>query len=195
MHGDFSWRSPSARVVTVTVLDILAEVGYDRLTVEEVTARSGTAAWPRLHGPDLDALVSEALSRITLLPATDPTTGCLREDLLNLLRPWRNPRTRDELSIAAVLSAALHHPGLRQAVHEALDQQVAQTVGAILSPHMASAAAAAQMQTLGWLLRGLVLERLRTGARSIVDLERLVDFLLAGLNAAARDGVAETDRS
>lgn len=194
MHGDFSWRSPSAGVVTLTVLDILAEVGYDRLTVEEVTARSGTAAWPPLDGPDLDTLVSAALERITLISASDPT-GCLRDDLLNLLRPWRNPRTRDELSIAAVLSAALHHPSLRQAVHESLDQQVAQALGAILSPHLAGASTAAQVQTLGWLLRGLVLERLRTGARSIVDVERLVDFLLAGLSAAAQEGPAETDRS
>ncbi|MGN6761547.1 MAG: hypothetical protein ACTHJI_09505 [Leifsonia sp.] len=46
------------------------------------------------------------------------------------------------------------------------------------------------LQTLNWLLRGLVLDRLRSGSRSAVDLDALADFLVAGLEqqAAAAPG-------
>ena len=44
MDGGFSWHSPSSRLVMDAVLDILAEVGYDGLTVHEVKARAGKAA-------------------------------------------------------------------------------------------------------------------------------------------------------
>jgi hypothetical protein len=174
-------QSPGSRFVLETVLDILAETGYDGLTAEDVVARAGRA----LDIPDLDALVSAALSRIHLLRAPEPT-GHLREDLRALLRPWRGPRSREELVIAGVLSAAEWRPALRDAVHRALDEPVAQAIGHVLHRHMSDAAMVERIQTLSWLLRGLILDRLRTGARSAVDLDRLVDFLIAGLGGANR---------
>jgi AcrR family transcriptional regulator len=187
----FDWYSPSARLVLEAVLDILAEVGYDGLTAEDVVARAGPAG-RALDIPDLDALVSAALSRIQLLRAPEPT-GCLREDLRALFRPWRGDRSREEVIIAAVLSAAEWRPSLQEAVHGALDQPVAQAIGHVLSRHMANAALVERLQTLSWLLRGLILDRLRTGARAPVDLDRLVDFLIAGLGLtrSAADSVAD----
>jgi hypothetical protein len=38
------------------------------------------------------------------------------------------------------------------------------------------------VHTLCWVLRGLSLDRLRAGPRLPVDLDRLVDFLVAGLH-------------
>jgi AcrR family transcriptional regulator len=177
----FDWQSPSARVVLEAVLDILAEVGYDGLTAKEVVARAGPAGRALEQCGDLDALVSAALSRIQLLRPSEPT-GDLREDLRALFRPWRGPRSREEVIIAAVLSAAEWRPALHEAVHGALDQPVAEAIGHVLSRHLSDAAIVERIQELSWVLRGLILDRLlRTGARAAVDLDRLVDFLIAGL--------------
>lgn len=181
MDHRFDWRSPSSQFVLEAVLDILAEVGYDGLTVEEVVARAGPAG-RALDIPDLDALVSVALSRVNLLAIPGPT-GCLRDDLRALLQPWRDPRTREEVIIAGVLSAAEWRPALQDAVHRALDQPVAQAIGHVLSRYMSDAAMSERIQTLNWLLRALILDRLRTGARAAVDLDRLADFLVDGLGA------------
>jgi AcrR family transcriptional regulator len=180
----FDRQSPSARLVLEAVLDVLTEVGYDGLTAEEVVARAGPAGRALGELPDLDALVSAALGDIEPVPAPEPT-GCLREDLRALLRPWRGPRSREELVLAAVLSAAERRPALHEAVHRALDQPVAQAIGRILSDHLHEAGTAERLQTLIWVLRGLVLDRLRSGARAAVDLDRLVDFLIDGLGVAS----------
>lgn len=179
MDYRFDRRSPSGQLVIDAVLDILAEVGYEGLTVEEVVARAGPAG-RALDIPDLDALVSNALTRIHLLAIPEPT-GCLRDDLRALVQPWRGPRSREEVIIAGVLSAAEWRPALKHAVHRALDQPVAQAIGHVLSRHMANEARTERIQTLSWLIRALILDRLRTGARATVDLDRLVDFLVAGL--------------
>lgn len=179
MDYRFDWRSPSGKLVLDGVLEILAEVGYDGLTVEDVVARAGPAG-RALDIPDLDALVSDALGRIDLLAVPEPT-GCLRDDLRALVQPWRGARSREEVIIAGVLSAAEWRPALKHAVHRALDQPVAQAIGQVLSRHMGTAAGQERIQTLSWLLRALIVDRLRTGARAAVDLDRLVDFLVAGL--------------
>ncbi len=189
MDSGFNWRSPSARLVMEAVLDILFEAGFEGLTSEEVIARAGSAGRALGDLADLDALAGAALGHLQLIRAPEPS-GCLRTDLRALLRPWRGPRTRNEVIIAAVLSAAERRPVLMEAVHDALDRPVSQAVGAVLSRHLSDPVAAQRVQTLAWLLRGLILERLRTGARTPVDLERLVDFLIDGLGASGR--AAET---
>ena len=110
-----------------------------------------------------------------------------------MLRPWRGDRSREEIIIAAVLSAAEWRPGLQEAVHGALDRPVAQAIGLVLSRHTAHAVMLERIQTLSWILRGLILDRLRTGARSAVDLDRLVDFLIAGLGLARPAADLERD--
>jgi hypothetical protein len=174
------------------VLDVLAEAGFEGLTSDEVISRAGPAGRALGDLPELDALVSAALSRVRVMREPKPS-GCLRDDLRALLRPWRGPRTRDEMIIAAVLSAAEHRPVLMEAVHDALDRPVSQAIGAILSRHLSDPVAAERVQTLSWLLRGLILERLRTGARTPVDLERLVEFLVAGLGASGQVAESRSD--
>lgn len=182
----YSWHSPSARLVMEAVLDILVEAGFEGLSSEEIIARAGPAGRALGRLPDMDALVGAALARIRLMREPQPS-GCLRDDLRALLRPWRGPRTRDEVILAAVLSAAEHRPPLMEAVRDALDRPVAQAIGAVLSRHLADPVAGQRVQTLSWLLRGLILERLRTGARTPVDLERLVDFLVDGMGATGHE--------
>lgn len=192
MDGWFDLRSPSSRLVLTAVLETLVIVGYEGVTVAEIKTRAGAAGAALRDTPDVDSLIIAALERVQLLDVPTPT-GSLRGDLLALLRPWRGPRGRDERVLAAVLSAAERRPRLQAAVAEALDRPIAQAVGVVLSRAMAGAAPPERVQTLSWILRGLVLERLRTGARSAVDLQELVDFLLAG--AADRPGRHPTPRS
>jgi AcrR family transcriptional regulator len=193
MDSGFSWQSPSAQLVMEAALDILIEVGYDGLTMAEVKDRAGAAGRALDESLDVDALVGAALGQVRLLEA--PTaSGSLRSDLQLLVDPWRRPRTHDELVIAAVLSAAEWHPGLKPAVLAAFDRPVAQAVGTVVARALPEPVDPGLIQTLSWLLRGLMLERLRSGARSAVDLDRLVDFLMAGLGQASRPAGSEGAR-
>jgi hypothetical protein len=188
VHSGLRWESPSSRLVLHAVLDVLAERGYQGLSVEAIAVRAGAAAEALGDSPDLDELVVTALSGVALF-GVPPATGSLRGDLRALLNPWRNPRTADEMAVAAVLSAAEWHGPLKAAAARALDRPLAQALGTVLTREREVPQSA--LQTLNWLLRGLVLDRLRSGSRSAVDLDSLVDFLVAGLEHQAAAALAE----
>ncbi|MGY1808157.1 TetR/AcrR family transcriptional regulator [Blastococcus sp. SYSU D00669] len=162
------------------VLDALGEHGYEGLTTDAVALRAGPAAGALGDRADLEELVVAALSGVELF-AEPPVTGSLAGDLRALLAGWRGPRTTDEMAVAAVLSAAEWHPPLREAAGLALDRPLARALGAVLSRAAARDVPPSALQTLNWVLRGLVLDRLRGGARSAVDIDVLVDFLVGGL--------------
>lgn len=180
MEGGFSWQSPSAWLVLTAALDLLAEHGYEGLTVADLRLRAGPAGAALDDSPDIDDLIVVALEEVRLLTAPPPS-GSLEADLQALLDAWRAPCTRDERVIAAVLSAAEWRPHLKHAVAETLDRQVSQAVGSVLGRALRGGVAPCDVQTVGWLLCGLMLERLRTGPRSAVDLRTLIAFLLRGM--------------
>ena len=186
MHSRLSWESPSSRLVLRAVLEALVDHGYEGVTPEAIALRAGLAAALEEY-PDIDELVITAISGVELFGAP-PATGSLRGDLRAMLNPWRNPRTADEMAVTAVLSAAEWHPPLKAAAARALDRPLAQAVGAMLSRAAERDVPQSALQTLNWILRGLMLERLRTGPRSAVDLDHLVDFLVAGLEHQAAAG-------
>ena len=188
MHSGLHWESPSSRLVLRAVLDVLAERGYHGLTLEAVALRAGAAAEALDDSADLDELVITALSGVELF-GVPPATGSLRGDLRALLSPWRNPRTADEMAVAAVLSAAEWHAPLKDAAKRALDRPLAQALGTLLSRERDVPQSA--LQTLNWLLRALALDRLRSGSRSAVDLDALADFLVAGLEHQAAAALGE----
>lgn len=181
MTVTYSWDSPSSRLVLSAVLDALADLGYDGLTVTELKTRAG-AAGPALGDcPDLDALVITALEHVHLFSAPEPT-GHLSQDLRTLLEPWRTSPSRDERAVAAVLSAAMWRPRLRVALYEALDRPLTHTVAAVVARAGAGDGISPRLiQTLCWVLRGMMVDRLRSGPRSPVDIDLLVEFLMAGL--------------
>jgi hypothetical protein len=188
MSGFFSWQSPSGRLVVDAVLDTLAEIGYDQLTGLEVKTRAGAAGPALGDSPDLDFLVIAALEHVVLFRAPEPT-GQLRQDLRTLLEPWRTAPGRDERAVAAVLGPAMVRPPLRVAVHEALDRPLTHHIAAMV----ARSAAREQIptpivQTLCWVLRGLLVDRLRSGPRPQVDIDLLVDYLIAGLERRPAEG-------
>ena len=181
LSDSFSWESPSSRLVLRAVLDTLADRGYAGLTVTEVKTRAGAAGPALGDRPDLGALVIAALQHVHLFTVPEPT-GNLSEDLRTLLEPWRTSPNRDEKVLAAVLSAAVWNPRLKVAVYEALDRPLTSTVAAIVARASASDEISPRLiQTLCWVLRGLLVDRLRSGPRSPVDIDLLVHFLSAGL--------------
>ncbi|HEX2073170.1 MAG TPA: hypothetical protein VHF92_05240 [Geodermatophilus sp.] len=182
MTVHYSWESPASRLVLTAVLDTLAAVGHQGLSVEEIRARAGTAGEALEDEPDVDALVIAALGAVRLFRTPEPT-GSLRGDLRALLRPWLGPHSRDERVVAAVLSIAEWDRRMKQATFEALDRPLAQAIGGVLSRHLtAGQVPPRRVHTLSWILRSLTLDRLRSAApRTPVDLEQLIDHLLAGL--------------
>ncbi len=169
------------------VLEALVDHGYAGVTRETIALRAGAAAAALGEDPDIEDLVATAISGVELF-GTPPSTGSLRGDLRALLNPWRSPRTADEMAVAAVLSDAEWHAPLKAATAQALDLPLAQALGTVLSRAAGGEAPPSALQTLSWVLRGLMLERLRSGSRSAVDLDLLVDFLVAGLERQAPAG-------
>jgi hypothetical protein len=190
MNDVFNWHSPSSRLVLNGVLDTLAELGYDGLTVTEIKARAGAAGSALGDSPDLDSLVIAALGHVELFPPP-VVSGNLRQDLRALLGPWRTSPGRDERVIAALLSAAIRRPRLRVAVHEALDRPLTHSVAAVISRASSAGEVPSRViQTLCWVLRGLIVDRLRSAPRSPVDIDLLVEFLMAGLRVDLADSPA-----
>ncbi|SFK97724.1 TetR/AcrR family transcriptional regulator [Geodermatophilus ruber] len=192
MEQRFDWHSPSSRLVLSAALDALADVGYAHLTVAELRSRTGVAGLC-IEEADLEEIVATALERVQVFDLPTPT-GDLRADLAGLLRPWLATRRRDEQVIAAVLSAAEWSPRLKHAVWQVFDRPLAQAVGAILAGAVPGGQVpAARVHTLNWLLRGLALDRMRAATpRCPVDLDDLVDHLLAGLDPAPAAGPGPT---
>ncbi|SFE93723.1 hypothetical protein [Blastococcus tunisiensis] len=199
MSDAFSWKSTSCRRVLSAVLDTLAQLGCAGLTADEIRARAGAAGPALGDSPDLEALVVSALEHVQLFPAFEPS-GDLDRDLHTLLHRWRTASSRDERVVAAVLSAAVWSPRLEVAVHDALDRPLMRAVSAVVAragchgtiPDHA-------VQTLCWVLRALLIDRLRSRPRAAVDIDRLVHFLIAGLQmeaavAARGRSQAPTDR-
>ncbi len=114
-------------------LDVLAEVGYDRLTVSAVHQRARASAktvYRRWSGKE--ELMTAALQRAVVRASVDPAdlvdTGELRGDLIaNLRRPGAPALTRGLLAAAAV------HGELGAAALELLRAQEARLTKVILA--------------------------------------------------------------
>lgn len=106
-------------------IDVLAETGYDGMTVDMVAARAkaGKATlyrrWPSKPDLVLDAVA--CMKRDDLNLAALPDTGSLRGDLVAMIRP---PSIRDgerKLKImAGMVSMLEHNPELAEAARQAL---------------------------------------------------------------------------
>lgn len=93
--------------VAAATLQLLAEDGYARLTVERIAARAGVGkASLYRRWPDKVSIVLEAVSRSTERPGV-PDTGSLRGDALSYLRSLVRYRTLNSDAISAISSEAL----------------------------------------------------------------------------------------
>ena len=105
-------------------LDVLAEQGYERLTIDLVAARvkAGKATLYR-RWPSKAELVIDAVA--CMKPAVGiedaPDTGTLRGDLVALIRPHSLEETERKVRImGGVASMLSRDPQLADAVHEAI---------------------------------------------------------------------------
>lgn len=99
-------------------LELLAEKGYEGLTVEGVAERSGVNKTTIYRWwPSKAALLGAALTEADLIAFDTPDTGSLRGDLEALARQIATLLTTPPVSDLAVamLAAAVHNPELAQA--------------------------------------------------------------------------------
>src|SRR5436190_19214651 len=73
--------------ILAAAVDLLAEIGFARLTMEQVAARAGVGkASLYLRWPNKVALVAEAIQHRSAVEPEVPETGSLRDDMLAFLR-------------------------------------------------------------------------------------------------------------
>ncbi|HMA37764.1 MAG TPA: TetR/AcrR family transcriptional regulator [Chloroflexia bacterium] len=110
-------RDPAVDAAILTAaVDLLAEVGYARLTMEQVAARARVGkASLYLRWPNKVALVAEAIQhRSAVIPAV-PDTGSLPADMQAFLLALLRGRAAGERALAAVSGEIASNPELRQA--------------------------------------------------------------------------------
>jgi AcrR family transcriptional regulator len=102
-------RDPQRRrAILDAAMALIAEVGYDRMTVDALAARSGVSKptlyrrWP--HGKA--ELVADAIRERQAETGPAPDTGSLRGDLLELVA-LQSGRLRDEANLACGLAAQM----------------------------------------------------------------------------------------
>jgi AcrR family transcriptional regulator len=108
-------------------LDVLAETGYERMTMDAVAARARTGKgtiyrrWTSKAQLVVDAIASAGHVGVTAQRASLPDTGSLRGDLLALAETGSEKENSQKLHIMAGLISALpHHPDLAAIVQDQL---------------------------------------------------------------------------
>jgi AcrR family transcriptional regulator len=133
-HSDRSGRPQSAEIdqtILKATLDVLADVGFDALSLAEVSRRSGSSipAIYRRHADKLQLVLAALKSELAELPVGVADTGNLRDDLVDLAQRIATALTtrrarlfagivlagRDTPELLEVLASELH----REAVNEA----------------------------------------------------------------------------
>lgn len=111
---------PRREAICDAVYDLLAEVGYDRMTMDGVAerARASKATIYRMW-PDKPQLVAEALMRHLDTQPEVEDTGSLRGDLLALMRYACEAVASSKGDVInGVMTAAARDPGLAAVLHQ-----------------------------------------------------------------------------
>lgn len=117
-------------------LELLAESGYDQLTIDAVAARARCSkATIYRRWPGKAALVTTAVRRHAGQPAAAvPDTGSLRSDLLAALRGMRSTLAGQDAALILGLVLAMHRdPELAGAVREQMLHAKREVFGAVIS--------------------------------------------------------------
>jgi AcrR family transcriptional regulator len=102
--------------ILAAAVDLLAEAGYARLTMEQVAARAGVGkASVYLRWPNKVALVAEAIQHRSGVVPEVPDTGSLREDMLAFLRTLLRGKAAAQRALAAVTGEIASNPELQKA--------------------------------------------------------------------------------
>jgi AcrR family transcriptional regulator len=110
-------RDPEVDEAIVTAaMDLLAEIGYARLTMDQVAARARVGkASLYLRWPNKVALVAEAIQHHSAVVPDVPDTGSLREDMRAFLLALLRSKTAAQRAVAAVSGEISSNPELAKA--------------------------------------------------------------------------------
>jgi AcrR family transcriptional regulator len=104
------------KAILAAAMDLLAEVGYARLTMDQVAARASVGkASVYLRWPNKVALVADAIQHRTAVTPDIPDTGELRSDMLLFLRALLRRKSAAEPAVAAVSGEIASNPEIRKA--------------------------------------------------------------------------------
>jgi AcrR family transcriptional regulator len=102
--------------VLTAAVELLAEAGFARLTMEQVAARAGVGkASVYLRWPNKVALVAEAIQHRSGVVPEVPNTGSLPGDMRTFLRALLRTFGTASRALAAVIGEVGSHPELRAA--------------------------------------------------------------------------------
>ena len=103
-------------------VELLAEVGFARLTMEQVAARAGVGkASLYLRWPNKIALVAEAIQQHAAIVPDVPETGSLREDMRTSLQALVRGKPVAQRALAAVSGEIGSNPELRMAWRQGVE--------------------------------------------------------------------------
>lgn len=110
-------RDPEVdEAILAAAMDLLAEVGYARLTMEQVAARARVGkASVYLRWPNKVALVAEAIRHRSAVVPDVPDTGSVREDMGAFLRALLRSKSAAQRAVAAVTGEIASNPELAKA--------------------------------------------------------------------------------
>jgi AcrR family transcriptional regulator len=166
-------------------LELLAESGYDQLTIDAVAARARSSkATIYRRWPGKAALVMTAVRRHAGQPAAAlPDTGSLRSDLLAALEVMRSSLSGQDAALILGLLIAMHRdPELADAVREQVLQAKREVFGAVIARAVArgEVPATADGALLAEISSAVLLSRLLVTGEPLDDafIQHLVDAVL-----------------
>jgi len=127
-------RDPEVdKAILAAAMDLLAEVGYARLTMDQVAAQARVGkASVYLRWPNKVALVAEAIQHRTGVTPEIPDTGKLRGDMSLFLRTLLRRKAAAEPAVAAVSGEIASNPEIRKAWRHGLTGAVRACVRVIV---------------------------------------------------------------
>ncbi|WP_305094259.1 TetR/AcrR family transcriptional regulator [Prescottella sp. R16] len=170
------------RELLLATQELLAEVGYDRLSIDAVAARCGagkTTVYRRWAGKS--ELVAEA---VALLHGAypDPDTGSLREDLVMAASAWHGADAHRDAVISGLLTAMAHDGELRAAVGAAVTEPRRAVYRAIVdrAVERGEVPAGRDVDLVGTVFPALTFHRITVLARPVDRefIEQVVDHIV-----------------
>jgi AcrR family transcriptional regulator len=102
--------------ILAAAMELLAEIGYARLTIDQVAARAHVGkASVYLRWPNKVALVADAIQHQSAVVPAVPDTGSLHEDMREFLRALLRSKSAAQRAVAAVTGEIASNPELAKA--------------------------------------------------------------------------------
>ncbi|MEU0556539.1 TetR/AcrR family transcriptional regulator [Dactylosporangium maewongense] len=114
-------------------MELLADVGYAGLTMEQVAVRAEVSkATVYLRWPNKAALVAEAMQRHADVVPDIPDTGSLAEDMRRFLHALLQGKNRGAQALAAVSGETASNPQLRESFRAGMTGALVQSLRTIV---------------------------------------------------------------